>query len=320
MKYIDDFPVQKVAEALRRIEWSPKAKALVYALATAPNRSMSRIELARTVGSESAQSCNAVLGMFGRKLAMELDSRLAETWKPASGPQGDWVMFMNWGPGRWTEAGPSEQDTWVFLMRETLARALDTIGFAPFKELDDEAAEVLAESYGLNVPDDDYGNGITDPLADIEAAAEELSHLSNTERVSVIMSRVGQGVFRQRLLDAWERRCAVTGSRFLPALVASHIKPWSMSTNEERLDPDNGLLLVGTLDRLFDGGFITFEADGRIRISPSIPEDEYASLQLSPTMRLRHLPARSLPFLEQHRMTSSSKKWRRTAAEEDFLS
>lgn len=71
-------------------------------------------------------------------------------------------------------------------------------------------------------------------------------------------------------------------------------------------------LALPTGSRLLERGFITFEADGRIRVSPSIPEDEYASLQLSPTMRLRHLPARSLPFLEQHRMTFSSRKWRRT--------
>ena len=51
-------------------------------------------------------------------------------------------------------------------------------------------------------------------------------------------------------------------------LIASHCKPWRDSTNEERLDGENGLLLTPSIDHLFDRGFIGFENDGNLIISP----------------------------------------------------
>ena len=51
-------------------------------------------------------------------------------------------------------------------------------------------------------------------------------------------------------------------------LRASHCKPWRDASNEERLDGDNGLLLTPTIDHLFDRGFISFESNGRLLISP----------------------------------------------------
>src|SRR6266446_6519764 len=50
-------------------------------------------------------------------------------------------------------------------------------------------------------------------------------------------------------------------------LIASHCKPWRDSTNEERLDGENGLLLTPSIDHLFDRGFIGFENDGNLVIS-----------------------------------------------------
>jgi predicted restriction endonuclease len=52
-------------------------------------------------------------------------------------------------------------------------------------------------------------------------------------------------------------------------LIASHIKPWSKSSNQERLDGRNGLLLAPHIDHLFDNGFISFADDGRLLISPA---------------------------------------------------
>ena len=50
-------------------------------------------------------------------------------------------------------------------------------------------------------------------------------------------------------------------------LFASHIKPWRESTNEERLNGENGLLLTPSIDHLFDRGFISFEDNGELMIS-----------------------------------------------------
>ena len=51
-------------------------------------------------------------------------------------------------------------------------------------------------------------------------------------------------------------------------LIASHCKPWRDSTNDDRLDGENGLLLTPTIDHLFDKGFISFEGNGKLIISP----------------------------------------------------
>jgi hypothetical protein len=43
---------------------------------------------------------------------------------------------------------------------------------------------------------------------------------------------------------------------------------WRDSTNEERLNGENGLLLTPSIDHLFDRGFISFEDSGTLIISP----------------------------------------------------
>lgn len=63
-------------------------------------------------------------------------------------------------------------------------------------------------------------------------------------------------------------------------MVASHIKPWSVSNNEERLSVDNGLLLSATFDRLFDSGLISFKKDGTILISSLISRENKEKLNL----------------------------------------
>src|SRR4029450_12059048 len=65
-----------------------------------------------------------------------------------------------------------------------------------------------------------------------------------------------------------EKRCRITGVENPVHLIASHCKPWRDSTNEERLNGENGLLLTPSIDRLFDGGFISFEDNGRLIVSP----------------------------------------------------
>lgn len=60
----------------------------------------------------------------------------------------------------------------------------------------------------------------------------------------------------------------VTKVERLEHLVASHTKPWRDSTNEERLNGENGLLLTPAIDHLFDKGFISFEDKGALVVSP----------------------------------------------------
>jgi hypothetical protein len=93
------------------------------------------------------------------------------------------------------------------------------------------------------------------------------SDIPETERRALVRARIGQGLFKDRVIKI-EVRCRITGVDNLAHLRASHCKPWRDSTNEERLNGENGLLLTPSIDHLFDRGFIGFEDNGRLIISP----------------------------------------------------
>jgi hypothetical protein len=136
----------------------------------------------------------------------------------------------------------------------------------------------------------------------------ELSRRKPTDRLALILARQGQGEFRDRLDNIWEGRCAVTKCSVRQALRASHIKPWRLSTDEERLSGENGLLLTATLDALFDSFLISFDDDGRMLFSPSLPAEERKLLMLEPNSRLsRSPPAKQKEYLMLHRAQSEQR-------------
>jgi len=101
----------------------------------------------------------------------------------------------------------------------------------------------------------------------LEVDIREDTKTPETEAEAIIQARVGQGRFRANVQGV-ERACRVTKVERLEHLVASRTKPWRDSTNEERLDGENGLLLTPTIDHLFDKGFISFEKSGDMIVSP----------------------------------------------------
>ena len=72
----------------------------------------------------------------------------------------------------------------------------------------------------------------------------------------------------------------------LEHLVASHTKPWRDSTNEERLNGENGLLLTPTIDHLFDKGFISFEDKGDLIVSPVADRPSLLKMGIKPEEKL----------------------------------
>ena len=142
---------------------------------------------------------------------------------------------------------------------------------------------------------------MSNALFDIENAKQELAAVSETVREQVIQARIGQGVFRHKLLAHWEGMCAVTGIAVPQTLVASHIKPWRASSNADRLDQFNGLLLVGTLDRLFDSGLVSFSDSGGMLVSEQLHEANRRTLGLNADLQLRSVHAKHRPFLREHR-------------------
>lgn len=126
--------------------------------------------------------------------------------------------------------------------------------------------------------------------------------LEETEKLTEVMSRRRQDVYRRMLMDYWGDKCAVTNCGEKIVLRASHAKPWSeCETAKERINKYNGFLLTANLDALFDKGLITFEDDGLIKISPKINECDAGALGITPDMRLRKLEESHLSFLQYHR-------------------
>lgn len=97
--------------------------------------------------------------------------------------------------------------------------------------------------------------------------------LTETEKESIILSRRGQGKYRENLIKIWGK-CSISGYPDHRMLVASHIKPWNKSNNIERIDPFNGLLLLPTYDKLFDLGLISFIESGNILISSQLKDHD----------------------------------------------
>lgn len=119
---------------------------------------------------------------------------------------------------------------------------------------------------------------------------------TNTDKKSLVSTRIGQGEFRSQLVEYWNG-CAATGYRGTRLLVASHIKPWRKSDDNERLDIYNGLLLTPNLDKAFDLGYIGFKATGKICISPEL--EEPTVLGVTPELSIS-LTKRHMPYIDHH--------------------
>jgi len=82
--------------------------------------------------------------------------------------------------------------------------------------------------------------------------------------------RLGQGIFRAVIIDVYQRRCAMTQERALPALEAAHIRPFREVAEHT---VTNGILLRSDVHRLFDSGYITVTPEYRVEASRRLKED-----------------------------------------------
>lgn len=123
-----------------------------------------------------------------------------------------------------------------------------------------------------------------------------------TEREALILARRGQGKFR-KLVSEVETRCRVTGVDRIEHLRASHCKPWRDCSNEERLDGHNGLMLTPSIDHLFDRGFISFERNGRLLVSPVAhqPSLQKMGVKVDQELNVGSFTSEQARFLEFHR-------------------
>ena len=89
--------------------------------------------------------------------------------------------------------------------------------------------------------------------------------------------RLGQRSFQAVVLDAYHRRCAISGTHIPPVLQAAHIRPVT-NGGEHRLD--NGLLLRSDVHTLFDRGYLAVDPRYRLLVSPRLREDFHNGDQL----------------------------------------
>jgi putative restriction endonuclease len=128
------------------------------------------------------------------------------------------------------------------------------------------------------------------------------SKIPETTRKAIVLARRGQGVFKQNVMRI-ERACRLTGVARIEHLRASHCKPWRDSNNEERLDGENGLLLTPSADHLFDRGFLGFEDNGDLIVSPVAHPESLARMGVESGKRINvgRFSEQQKRYLEFHR-------------------
>ena len=121
-----------------------------------------------------------------------------------------------------------------------------------------------------------------------------------TTKSQLVKSRRGQGVFKANV-QLNEKGCRVTGVTETKHLRASHIKPWSTSTDEEKLNGCNGLLLAPHADHLFDSGFVSFLSNGDLLISPQLDIAVLKAWGINQSMNVGLFNEKQAFFLDYHR-------------------
>jgi len=108
-----------------------------------------------------------------------------------------------------------------------------------------------------------------------------ISEIGEKYSEAMIKTRIGQGAYRDALIEKYDCRCMLCGISIKSVLVASHIKEFSASTKVESIDTNNGLLLCANHDKLFDQHLISFDRNGDIMISHEIDESQYDNLNIA---------------------------------------
>ena len=141
-------------------------------------------------------------------------------------------------------------------------------------------------------------NSESDYEIELEIQARHLE--GDPEKIQLTKSRRGQGIFKAnvRLI---EDHCRVTGVTNIKHLRASHIKPWSVSSKEEKLDGFNGLLLSPHVDHLFDRGFISFRNDGDLLVSKELNPIVLEKWNIEDSKNVGVFKVNQSKYLEFHR-------------------
>jgi len=133
-----------------------------------------------------------------------------------------------------------------------------------------------------------------------EAEIVQKTTLKPLEKQELVKSRRGQGIFKSNVKH-FEKRCRVTGVADKKHLIASHIKPWRNSSDKEKIDGENGLLLSHHVDHLFDRGFISFNEKGDLIVSNMLNPKILEAWGIDPHINVGIFTVRQNEYLAFHR-------------------
>ncbi|TAV40644.1 HNH endonuclease [Rhizobium leguminosarum] len=136
------------------------------------------------------------------------------------------------------------------------------------------------------------------PLRTFELETNGLPKTTEADRL--VVQRIGQDIFRKALESYWDRGCPITGVKDAALLRASHIIPWSESTEAQRLDVYNGLLLVAHLDAAFDKHLMTILPSGAVMFSSRLSGPALAILNPGSGALHVQIARGHAPYLERH--------------------
>jgi hypothetical protein len=161
-------------------------------------------------------------------------------------------------------------------------------------------------------------NLLSHPFADEltqELAILGRGDLSPPEKESLIRAKRGQGRYRQDL-ERVEIGCRLTGTIDRRHLRASHIKPWRVCNDHEKLDPNNGLLLSPHVDHLFDRGYISFTDEGELLVSKALNPVVLSDWGLTASTGPKPFSAKQRVYLAFHRNSVFEKHGRSKESDE----
>jgi predicted restriction endonuclease len=96
---------------------------------------------------------------------------------------------------------------------------------------------------------------------------------SKTKKRDSYLHRLYKNELKEESVEIYGNSVCFLEKISYPVLIASHIKPFINSNENEAYDPNNGLLLSRTIDSLFDLKYISFTDSGTIVFSKRISED-----------------------------------------------
>lgn len=134
----------------------------------------------------------------------------------------------------------------------------------------------------------------------VEGTIQQRTDIGPTQKAQLVNARRGQGIYRDNL-EQIEKGCRVTGIADRRYLRASHIKPWCKSTDFEKLDGYNGLLLSPHIDMLFDHGWISFSDDGKLLLSAKLAPTVLAAWGIPKDLNVGQFKPEQRNYLVWHR-------------------